>query len=80
MLETAFCWSMDATSPITARIAGQTTTDSGSFRKPIFAGGMLTLVDNLFVGRRRQLDCGNHRHHRYREHHYRSAEGHGHAS
>ncbi len=71
---------MDATSPTTARIAGQTTSDSGSFRKPIFAGGNLTLVDNLFVGRRRQFGCADHRHHRYRERHYHSAEGHGHAS
>jgi hypothetical protein len=51
----------------------------------------LTLVENLFVGRRRLLGCDEHSldanvpertpdHRRYREHHYRSADGYGHAS
>jgi hypothetical protein len=44
--------------------------------------GLLTLVENLFVGRRWNfggtLPTGDHR--RYREYHYRSAGGHGHAS
>ncbi|WP_135826279.1 hypothetical protein [Halorussus ruber] len=73
---------MDSTSPIAARIAGQTSADSAVSCKPIFAMGLLTLVENLFVGRRwnfgENLSTGDHR--RYREYHYRSAGGYGHAS
>jgi hypothetical protein len=73
---------MDATSPIAARSAGQPNAASGSFCKPIFGMGFRTLVANCFVGRRwlggRQQDDGSHR--RYRDYHYRSAGGHGHAS
>ena len=80
MLETALRMNMDATSPTAARIAGQTTADSGSFAKPFFAVGMLTLVDDMFAGRQWQFDFEGHRLQRYRERHHRPAEGHGHAS
>ena len=81
MLETRFHTNMDSTSPIAARIAGQTSAASGTFFKPFFAMGSLTLVENTFVGRR--WLCGRQRgdgHRRYREHHHRSAGGHGRAS
>ncbi len=69
---------MDAISPIAARTAGQTTAVSGSSCKPIFAMGFLTLVANLFVGRR--WDLGDAGHRRYRGYQHRSADGYGHAS
>ena len=70
---------MDSTSPAAARIAGQTSFDSGSFFTPFFAGGTLTLVEKLFVGRRWTCKSGNH-HRTYRDHHHHSADGYGHAS
>jgi hypothetical protein len=77
MLETRIVTSMDATSPIVARTAGQTSAASGSSCKPFFAMGFLTLVADLFAGRRWNLDA---RHRRYRDYHHRSADGYGHAS
>lgn len=82
---------MDSISPIAARIAGQMSFASGSSCKPSFGMGFLTLVENLFVGRRWLLGCdgcgldanGSERtpdHRRYREYHYRSAGGYGQAS
>jgi hypothetical protein len=72
---------MDSTSPIAACIAGQTSADSENSCKPIFAMGFLTLVENLFVGRRWETaDLGTDDHRRYRDHHYRSAGGYGQAS
>ena len=47
---------MDSTSPIAQRIAGQPSLASGSFFKPNFGMAFLTLVENLFVGRRWQID------------------------
>ena len=79
MLETQLVTRMDSTSPIASRIAGQTSLDSGTFFKPLFAMGFLTLVENTFVGRR----CGLGRdadHRRYREYHHHLADGYGHAS
>ncbi len=78
MLENHLVTDMDSTSPIAARTAGQTTAVSGSTCKPIFAMGFLTLVDNLFVGRRWDLQLDGHR--RYRGYQHRSADGYGHAS
>jgi hypothetical protein len=85
---------MDSTSPIAQGIAGQPSFASGSFFKPTFAMEFLTLVENLFVGRRWLLDwvgCGlesglgrklthGSAHRRYRERHSHLAEGHGRAS
>jgi hypothetical protein len=43
--------------------------------------GFLTLVEDIFVGRRWETaDLGTGDHRRYREYHYRSAGGYGHAS
>lgn len=71
---------MDSTSPTAARIAGQTSSDSGNLFTPLFAGGMFTLVEKTFVGRRWTCKSGNHHHRTYRDHHHHSADGYGHAS
>ncbi|MFC4552542.1 MULTISPECIES: hypothetical protein [Halorussus] len=77
---------MDSTSPFAVRIAGQPSADSGSFFKPLFTGGTLTLVENISVGRRWNLGfCGGRcddglHHRRYRDYHHRSAAGYGRAS
>lgn len=79
MLQTQLVMSMDSTSPVASRIAGQTSHDSGTLFTRKFAMAFLTLVENTFVGRRCDIGCDS-GHRRYRDHHHRLADGYGHAS